>query len=205
MTENQKNLIIFVHKYHNSNGIIPSLTEIVKGISVSDNKSALRAIKSLVNKGYLAQVGAKKSAVIPTDKALKELNLYPLKAYTVNSQPPNIEQPRDLARDEAALTLESGFIDSGFELRADGTQFDSNQLKNIVQSAVNFALANRIPGKLSLTELFRNLPVNLRTEWILLAIFTLAASVLIFGQHFIAIVATTVILFAVFIITNLSK
>ena len=195
----------FIHKYHNDNGIIPSLTEIVNGIGVSDNKSALRAIKSLMKKGYLIQVGAKTSAVVATDKALKELNLYPLKAYTVNSEPPKIEQPRDLARDEATMTLESGFIPPGSEIKTDGTQFDSNQLKNIVQSAINIALSNRIPDKLTLTELFRRMPINLRTKWALLAALTLATSVILFGQNFHAIIATPIILFTIFIITNLSK
>jgi len=205
MTDNQKNLIIFIHHYHNKNGIIPSLAEIVEGIGVSDNKSALRAIESLVKRDYLNQVGTKASAVIPTDKALKELNLYPLKAYTVNSEPPKFEQPRDLARDEATVTLESGFIAPGSEIKSDGTQFDSNQLKNIVQSAINFALSNHLPEKTSLLEIFKRLPVNKQTEWTFLAIVPLTASVLLFGQNFYAIIATTVTLFTIFIITNLSK
>lgn len=205
MTENQKNLITFLHEYHNVNGIIPSLVEVVEGIGVSDNKSALRTIESLVENGYLIQVGAKISAVLPTHKALKELNLYPLRAYTVNSGYPKVGQPRDFARNEATLTFESGFIPPGSEIKADGTQFDSNQLKNIVQSAVNIALSNRIPDKLSLTELFKSLPINQRTEWTLLAVLMLMASVLLFGQNFYAIITTPVILFTIFIITNLSK
>ena len=190
MTENQEKLIAFIHKYHNENGIIPSLTEIVQGIGVSDNKSALGIITTLVKRGYLVQIGPKTSSIIPTDKALKELNFYPLKAYTVNSEPPKIEQPRDLAHDEATMTFESGFIPPGYEIKADGTQFDSNQLKNIVQSAVNIALHNRIPEQLFSEELFKGLPINKRIEWTLLAILILVASVILFGQNFYAIIAT---------------
>lgn len=205
MTKNQKNLIIFIHEYHNRNGIIPSLTEIVQGIKVSDNKSALRAIESLVKKGYLTQVGPKTSAVMPTDKALKELALYPLKAYTVNSEAPKIEQPRDLARDESSITLENGFITSGSEIKADGTQFDSNQLKTIVQSAVNFALSNQGLKKIQVVDLLKNLPSDKQTKWSLLAITVLAAAVVLFGQNFYPIIVTPILLFTVFIITNLSK
>ncbi|MFC1655684.1 hypothetical protein ACFL3C_02335 [Patescibacteria group bacterium] len=206
MTENQKNLIIFIYKYQSENEIIPSLGEMVAGINVSDNKSVLRAIESLIKKGYLAQIGAKTSAVIPTYKALKELDLHPLKPYTLVGDNTKIEQPRDLAQDTVTTTLESGFIPPlGADIKSDGTQFDSNQLKKIVQNAVNLAFSNSLTEKSSIFGILKNIPITTQSEWTILAILLLGFSVFFIGADILAIIATCGILFTVFIISNLSK
>ncbi len=207
MTKNQKNLIIFIHEYHSQNDIVPSLAEMVVGIKVSANNSVLRAIKSLVKKGYLARIGAKTSSVIPTYEALRELGLHPLKSYTIVGDSTKIEQPRDLVHDEATITLETGFIPPlGADIKkSDGTRFNSNQLKNIVQSAVNLALSNHSPEKLSIFNILKTLPLNRRSEWTILAIAILGFSVLFIGKNILAIGATCGILFTIFIISNQTK
>ena len=202
MTDNQKKLVTFIYKYQTDNGILPSLKEVVQGIGVSDNKSALGIIESLVKKGYLAQVGAKTSAVIPTYKAQKELNLHILKPYTVDSEPAKINQPRDLAQNDANVTLESGFIPTGSEIKADGTQSDNNQqLRNIIQAA-NFLLSRSTPEKAPLLEVFKNLPINKQTEWTFLSILMLIGSTFSFGQNHYGIIAAALMLLIVFFITK---
>jgi len=211
MTENQKNLIIFIHKYHTDNGIIPSLAEMVTGIEVSANNSVLRAIEALVKKGYLAQIGVKASSVIPSFKALKELGLQPLPAYTIIGDTSKTTFANNLSLSEATPPqndlVNSIHIVGNAEsrIKTEGTQFDGNMLQNIVQSYINLALEKHIPEKTSVMDLLKNIPLNKQSELTISAIILLGFSVHFIGPDYKAIIATCGILFTIFIISNLSK
>ncbi|MFZ2970042.1 MAG: hypothetical protein WA063_02760 [Minisyncoccia bacterium] len=202
MTKNQSNLIIFINNYHIQHGVIPSLGEMVKGINVSANNSVLRAIEALVNKGYLAQVGAKASSVIPTYKALKELGLQSLEKYTIIGDTNKTEFANNISFN-GATSLQNDLVppfhsvqNAESKIKTEGTQFDSNTLQTLVQSYVNLALEKYIPEKI---------PLNRQSELTISAIILLGFSVKFMGTDYKAIVATCGILFTIFIITNLSK
>lgn len=208
MTENQKNLIIFIHKYHAENGIIPSLAEMVDGIEVSANNSVLRAIESLVKKGYLAQISAKTSSVIPTYKALQELGLQPLEKYTLIGDTTKTT-PVDSISFATASTPKEDLLppihsmnSHDYKMKAEGTQFDSNTLQNIVQSYINLALEQKFQPKAPLLEFLKSIPVNKQSKFTLSAVILLGFSVFFMGPDFKAIVATCALLY---IITNQSK
>jgi len=210
MTDNQKNLIIFIHKYRTDNGSIPSLTEMVAGINVSDNKSVLRAIESLTKQEYLVQIGKKVSSVIPTDRALKELRLYVLQDETVKSYQliggtSKLKIPDDISRNDIALSSTSFVGPLGTDIKNDGTKLDSTELKTIVQSAVSVALSGSTQYQGTLSDIIKRIPLNKESEWCFLAITLLGFAVLFFGKDILAIIATCGILFTIFIITNISK
>lgn len=210
MTDNQKNLILFIHKYRSDNGSIPSLMEMVEGINVSDNKSVLRAIESLVKKEFLVQIGKKASSVVPTDRALKELGLYTLrqdtaKPYQIVDGTSQLRIPDDISRNDVALSSTSFVGPLGTNIKNDGTRLDSNELKTIVQSAVNIALSGGTHQQGTLGDVIKRLPLNKESEWCFLAIMLLGFAVLFFGKDILAIAATCGILLTVFIITNISK
>ena len=211
MTENQKNLIIFIHKYHAENGIIPTLGEMVDGIKVAANNSVLRAIESLVKKGYLAQIGAKTSSVIPTYKALQELGLQPLETYTIVGDTSKASFANNLtftgessSQNNLAPPIHS--VDNAeSRIKIEGTQFDSNTLQNIVQSYINLALEKYTHQKTPILDLLKNIPANKQSELTISAIVLLGSSVFFMGPEYKAIIATCTLLFTIYIITNLSK
>ncbi|KKP50572.1 MAG: hypothetical protein UR43_C0032G0008 [candidate division TM6 bacterium GW2011_GWF2_33_332] len=210
MTDNQKNLIIFIHKYRLENGSIPSLIEMVDGIGVSDNKSVLRAIDSLTKQEYLAKIGKKLSSVIPTDRALKELRLFLLqqdtsKPYQFINDTSKLKVPDDISRNNVATSSSSYIGPLGGNIKSDGTRLDSNELKTIVQSAVNIALSGSTQHQGTLSDIMKRIPLNKESEWCFLAITLLGFAVLFFGKDILAIFATCGILFTIFIITNISK
>lgn len=211
MTENQKNLIIFIHRYHAENGIIPSLAEMVEGIEVSANNSVLRAIESLIKKGYLAQVGAKTSSVIPTYKALQELGLQPLESYTIIGDTNKTTFANNISFATASTPKEDlappihSMNNPDHKMKAEGTQFDSNTLQNMVQSYINLALEQKIKPQAPLLEFLKNIPANKQSEFTLNAVILLGCSVFFMGPDYKVIVATCALLFTIYIITNLSK
>lgn len=211
MTENQKNLIIFIHKYHSENGVIPSLAEMVDGIKVSANNSVLRAIESLVKKGYLAQIGAKTSSIIPTYKALQELGLQPLESYTLIGDTGKTTFANNISFAAVSTPKEDmtppipSLKDADYNMKAEGTQFDSNTLQNVVQSYINHALEQKFQPKAPLLEFLKNIPANKQSELTLSAVILLGFAVSFMGPDYKAIIATCALLFTIFIITNLSK
>jgi len=211
MTENQKNLLIFIHKYHSENGVIPSLAEMVDGIKVSANNSVLRAIESLVKKGYLAQIGAKTSSIIPTYKALQELGLQPLESYTLIGDTSKTTFANNISLADASTPKEDmtppipSLNDADYKMKAEGTQYDSNTVQNVVQSYINQALEQKFQPKAPLLEFLKNIPANKQSEFTLNAIILLGFSVFFMGPDYKAIIATCALLFTIFIITNLSK
>jgi len=194
MTENQKNLIIFIHKYHSEKSIIPSLTEMVKGINVSANNSVLRAIESLLKKGYLAQVGAKISSVIPTYKALKELGLQP------NLFVKNLFSASTTPQDDLIPSIHSvGNTDS--KIKVEGTQFDSNANQNIVQSFLNLALQRQAPGNTILIELLKKIRFNKTLQLTISGIVLLYVSIGLAGPEYGGLITCVLLFF----ISNLTK
>lgn len=195
MTENQKKLIMFLHQYQSKNGLIPSLLEIVKGTGVSDNKSALRIIKALIRQGYLAQVGAKISAIIPTYKALKEMGLQPLEEYKIigDAWTPKMTNNFDLntvtTLQNDLTSLPSCTESTVTKIKTDGTQFDSNILKNIVNSYINLALTSYFQEKSPIIDYLKKIISNKRLEWTASAVILLCFSVYFLGQNYWAIVA----------------
>lgn len=211
MTKNQKNLIIFIHRYHSENSIIPTLVEMVDGIEVSANNSVLRAIESLVKKGYLAQIGAKTSSVIPTYKALMELGLQPLENYTLVGDTNKMTFANNISFATASTPKEDlappihSVNNPDDRMKAEGTQFDSNTLQNMVQSYINLALEQKFQLKAPLLEFLKNIPANKQSEFTLSAVILLGFSVFFMGPDYKAIIATCVLLFMIYITTNLSK
>ncbi|MCX6734910.1 MAG: hypothetical protein NTZ25_03285 [Candidatus Peregrinibacteria bacterium] len=182
----------------------------VKGINVSDNKSVLRAIESLTKSDYLAQIGKKISSVVPTDKALKELDLYVLrqdaaKPYLSVDGTSQLKMPDDISRNDVTLSTASFVGPLGSDIKNDCTRLDSNELKTIIHSAVNFALSSGNYKQNMLGDVIKSFPLYKESKWCLLAIVLLGFAVLFFGKDMLAIVAACAILSTVFIITNISK
>lgn len=229
MTTNQKKLITFINQYQSVKGIIPSLLEIVKGIGVSDNKSALRIVRSAIRDGYLAQIGAKISLVIPTYKGLKELGLQPLETYQINNDTSSRLSFADTLSYNGMTTLQTDHplplpnmnkVNTNFSqmedvtsppppkpemivsrIQSDRTEFGNNTVKTTVQNCTD-AFTSIPYGDHLISNPPKKLSLNKQAaEWAGVSIFLLGFSVHFFGQTLMAIVAAFVFFFPIFIVT----
>ncbi len=151
MTDNQKKLLQYISGYRLKYGSSPTLREMVSGISVSDNKSILGIIAALTRQGYLRKGAQKTRSILLTDKALDFLGVssFPMQ-YRAGSLPPQqLKQPAELMNGvTVSLPTSDNIGYSGNELKTDGTNIENN-LRTVVETAVNMAIGRYFNGTLS--------------------------------------------------------
>ena len=151
MTDNQKKLLQYISGYRLKYGSSPTLREMVSGISVSDNKSILGIIAALTRQGYLRKGAQKTRSILLTDKALDFLGVssFPVQ-YRAGSLPlQQFKQPAELVNGvTVSLPTSDNIGYNGGALKTDGTNIE-NELRTVVETAVNVAIGRYFNGTLS--------------------------------------------------------
>lgn len=213
MTENQKKLLAFINEYRLKNNNSPSLREMVKGIGVSDNKSILGIIKTLIVQGYLTNTDGKARSILLTDKAIKILGLYfiPVTLKEKTEGVNQLRQPNDMVRNSVTVLAPSNenFRYSNESVKTNGTTLDSSEIKTVVETAVNLAFSTAFKQKESIQNsilsTFKSPTFTTKFEWTLVSMFLFSISVLNLGKSIFALFSSCVLLFSIFIIYNFSK
>lgn len=217
MTDNQKKLLQYISAYRLKYGSSPTLREMVSGISVSDNKSILGIITALTRDGYLRKGTQKTRSILLTDKALDFLGVssFPMQ-YRAGSLPPQqLKQPAELLNGvTVSLPTSDNIGYNGGALKTDGTNIE-NDLRTVVETAVNLAIGRYFNGTLSSDQTstqavakgisaivhaaFQDAGVVKNFSWALLLIILTWADVTIIGNNLTALVYSII---AVLIINN---
>jgi hypothetical protein len=222
MTDNQKKLLQYISGYRLKYGSSPTLREMVSGINVSDNKSILGIIAALTRHGYLRKGAQKTRSILLTDKALDFLGVtsFPMQ-YRAGSLPPQqLKQPAELMNGVTVSLPTSDNIgySSGNALKTDGTNIE-NDLRTVVETAVNLAIGKYFNGTLSSNQtskhalakgigaivhtVFQDAGVVRNFSWALLLAGLTWVDIAIIGNNLTALVYSVI---AVLIINNfLSK
>lgn len=147
LTPKQSALLQYIYHYRYENGRTPALKEMVSELGVSDNKSLLRMIDSLVDKGYLNKETGKTRSVTLSDSGYQLVSTIPIRYEKSFGELDKVGLPAEFDRTDVSVSLPtSNHINfQGKELDASGTN-SSVDLDAIIESAVYLAVNKHLNG-----------------------------------------------------------
>ena len=147
LTQKQSGLLNYIYKYRFNHGHTPELKEMVTELHISDNKSALRMIDALVEKGYLNKETKKTKTISLSDMGYQLVSSVPCKYESVTSELNKAELPSEYRQSGISVSLPISNALSHQQQKVDtsgtGGEIDIN---TIVETAVNLAIGKYFSG-----------------------------------------------------------
>ncbi len=147
LTQKQSLLLDFIYRYRFDYGRTPALKDMVGELNISDNKSALRMIDSLVEKGYLNREMKKTKTVTLSDKGYQLVSNVLSRYQSTPSELKRSKLPNVYGQSGISVSLPLSNNLSHQQQKVDtsgtGTGIDVN---TIIETAVNLAISKYFGG-----------------------------------------------------------
>lgn len=157
LTPKQSSLLNYIYLYRYNHGRTPSLKEMVARLDVSDNKSLLRMIDSLIEKEYLSRETKKTKTVTLSDKGYRLVSGIPFKYEKPPSELDKASLPTELGRSGISVSLPTSNT-LGYQEEKLGVNGTSGgiDIDTIIETAVTLAIGKYLSG----TKLGHNLKTD---------------------------------------------
>lgn len=147
LTTKQSELLNYIYEYRFHHGYTPSLKEIVVKLNISDNKSAIRMIDSLVDKGYLNKETQKTKSVTLSDKGYQLVSNIPSKYVASPSELDKSGLPSEYGQSGISVSLPITNALSHQQQKVDTSGTDGEiDINTIIETAVNLAIGKYFNG-----------------------------------------------------------